>query len=99
MGQSKEKKREIYHMRKAQGLCVQCGKPNDNGKSRCEECLEYHRWENAKVAAYQKEWKQAHKDRQREYTRKWESEHPEELKERRKEYNRRHREKRKGGAE
>ena len=27
-----------YWYRKAHGLCVDCGKKNDNGKTRCNEC-------------------------------------------------------------
>lgn len=30
--------KEKYYERKEKGLCVQCGKPNDNGKVTCDEC-------------------------------------------------------------
>lgn len=39
----KTKKREkclnTYHQRKEQGLCVKCGQPAVDGKSKCEKCL------------------------------------------------------------
>ena len=31
--------KEKYFERKEKGLCVQCGKPNDNGKVICDECV------------------------------------------------------------
>ena len=37
-------KHEQYWYRKAHGLCVNCGKPNDNGKTRCEECSVFLRF-------------------------------------------------------
>ena len=30
--------REKYYMRKAHGLCVRCGDPADDGKTRCKIC-------------------------------------------------------------
>lgn len=41
----KTKQKALYDKRKAQGLCVDCGKPVDNPLkfSRCESCREYHR--------------------------------------------------------
>lgn len=33
----------FYHKRKEQGLCVQCGKPTNNDKVRCDECLGYQK--------------------------------------------------------
>lgn len=35
----KPRKISIYQHRRLNGLCTRCGKPADNGKSRCEECL------------------------------------------------------------
>lgn len=32
---------------KAKGLCVTCGKPNDNGMARCDRCLERTRVKTA----------------------------------------------------
>ena len=36
-------KMEVYNRRKALGLCVRCGMPTGNGKTRCEECIQYER--------------------------------------------------------
>ena len=35
--------KELYRERIANGLCGKCGKPVDNGRSNCEECLANHR--------------------------------------------------------
>lgn len=32
--------RPIYYQRKEQGLCVQCGKPNDKTGTRCKDCTQ-----------------------------------------------------------
>lgn len=34
------KKRELYKYRIEHGLCGECGKPNSNGKAKCDECLQ-----------------------------------------------------------
>ena len=34
-------KHDQYWYRKEHHLCVNCGRPNDNGKTRCEECNEF----------------------------------------------------------
>ena len=45
--EKREKKREkdkrLYHERKEKGLCVSCGKPTVDGKSKCEKCIVYDR--------------------------------------------------------
>lgn len=44
-----------YERRKAQGLCVKCGKENSNGFVMCDECME-------KSKQYKKEWRRAYLD-------------------------------------
>lgn len=67
--------------RKAAGLCLDCGEPAENGKTRCRYCLiriaERERlrymdsdYQDAK-RKYQKKWVEKNRERVREYHRKW----------------------------
>lgn len=51
----------LYHKRKEQGLCVQCGKPTNNDKARCEECLGYQKtlWDSRGMSHGSKQRKEA----------------------------------------
>ena len=88
-----ERSRRLRAMRKAQGLCYNCGEPT-GGKTRCEWCLK-------KMALAQKERERKklellgddYRQAKREYMKKWLAENPDKVavyKSRKSEYNRRY---------
>lgn len=44
--------KEEYHLLRVKGLCVQCGKPVEDGKARCKSCRIYNA--NAARKSYMK---------------------------------------------
>lgn len=86
-------KTKLYHERKAQGLCVDCGgKPVEN-RTRCERCAAFNRmYRREKYARMTPEQKQ----HQKEVHARWVAAHPDrvaEYRKRKKLYNRRYAEK------
>lgn len=53
--------RNLYRKYKEQGLCVQCRRPTNNGKARCEECLGYQKtlWDSRGIDHGAKQRKEA----------------------------------------
>ena len=70
-----ERRKELYHQRKAAGLCVRCGDPAREGKTKCEFCSGKDRYrmklnrekmtpeQKDKLRIYRKEWAVRNKDK------------------------------------
>ena len=82
--------REKYYMRKAHGLCVRCGDPADDGKTRCKICA---RIEALKSRGYYHKMDENKKSKKTMQIKEWLANNPDRVeiyKLRKAEYNRRY---------
>lgn len=96
------KQMERYNRLKEQGICVRCGKRENDGTLLCEEChqktREYYLTYRHTMSEYQYQkqhatklrWQQEHREYYREYTNRWRKENIEHCREYQRAYKRRY---------
>ena len=83
--------KELYHQRKALGLCIVCSSPAVDGKTRCALCAKMDRY---KEKIRRDKMTQQQKEKRKEYLKNWQKNNPEKMaiyESRKSEYNRRYR--------
>lgn len=84
---------KIYHDRREKGLCVRCGLPAADGRTRCGACAEA---ENRRMRRHYHSMSAEKRQERNAYIKAWLADHPENVavyKSRKREYNRRYEDK------